>query len=76
MAKNNNNTKYKSKTIALRALTDLAGVNYFTLYRRKVGMYKSDMDPNTKTKLANALVKDIEPFMKDLGFKVRISPIL
>lgn len=66
--------KFNSKIISVRALCELAKVDYFVLYRRKTGVYKTDMKTNVRTRLVNALIKDIEPFINDLGFEVAIKP--
>lgn len=67
--------KFNSKIISLQALSDMAGVNYFTVYRRRYGIYKSDIPLTKRTKLANAIMKDIGPFMNDLGFEIAIKPL-
>lgn len=75
MAKKIAKKYHQSKIISIRQLCKLAGIDYFTIYRRKIAAYKSDLDDNTKTKVANALIKDIAPFLEDLGYDVRITPV-
>ncbi len=67
--------KFKSTVINIRQLAKLAGVSYFVIYRRRQGVVDSILHMDTKTQIANALAKDISPFMKDLGFEVKISPL-
>ena len=66
-------SKFQSTVISIRQLAKLAGINYFSLYMRKKGEYKSELSADVKTKIANALVKDITPFLNDLGFDVDIT---
>jgi hypothetical protein len=65
--------KFKSSIINIKQLCRLAKINYFSLYMRQRGEYKSDLSLDKKTKVVNALVKDIEPFIRDLGFDVTIT---
>lgn len=67
--------KFKSSIISLQALAKLSGVNYYTVYRRRFGIYKKDMKLTQRTKLANAIMKDIGPFINDLGFEISIKPL-
>lgn len=69
------NKKFQSTVISLRRLAELAKINYFVIYRRRTGAYKSDIQPNDKTRIANALIKDIAPFLSDLGYDVTIKPL-
>ena len=74
MAKASKKLPFQSKIIKLSALSRLSGVHYMRVYRRKTGFHKSDIDLDDRTKLVNALVKDLKPFMDSLGFEMAISP--
>lgn len=65
--------KFQSSVISLKQLCALAKVNYFSVYQRKSGKYKSELSLDLKTKVANALIKDITPFLIDLGFDVSLT---
>ena len=65
---------FQSKTIKLIQLAELANIKYSELYNRKTGLYKRQLMANEKTRIANALVKDIKSFMDDLGYEVTIHP--
>lgn len=52
----------------------MAGINYFQIYHRRFGLYTSEMKLQVRTKVANALIRDIEPFLNDLGYDVKITP--
>lgn len=74
-AKKLKEVKFKSKIISLRELCVMAKVNYFTVYRRRFGIYQSPITLVDRTKLANAVMRDIGPFMSDLGFDIAIKPL-
>lgn len=65
--------KFQSKILKIRVLATLAKINYFSLYQRQKGVYKSDLSADGKTKVMNALIKDLEPFINDLGFSIKIT---
>jgi hypothetical protein len=65
--------KFNSEVISVRELAELADVRYYDILRRQNGVYRSELDANTKTKIANALVNDIKSFFADLGYKVSIT---
>lgn len=67
--------KFQSKVISIRPLAKLAGIGYFKLYLRQKGVYKTELKQSEKTKTANALIRDITPFLADLGYDVAISPL-
>lgn len=66
---------YKSSILNIKKLCQLAKISYFSLYMRTKGRYKSDLSLERKTKIVNALIKDITPFVNDLGFDVAITRI-
>ena len=66
--------KFQSSVISIRQLCALANVEYFSLYNRRKGLYKADLDFFVKAKVAEALIRDITPFVRDLGFDVIIRP--
>lgn len=66
-------TQFTSKTINLKALCEKAKINYHRLYWRTKGDPKGQLPLIDRTKVANALVKDITPFLSDLGFDVSIT---
>ena len=74
MAKASKKLPFQSETINLSALCDLAGIHYMKVYRRKTGFHKSDLSLDDRTKLANALVKDLKPFAENLGYELAIHP--
>jgi hypothetical protein len=51
-------------------LAKKAGVPYFQIYRRQTGETKRKLSPNDRTRLFNALLKDVKVIAKDLGFEV------
>lgn len=65
--------KFQSKILKIRVLAVLAKINYFSLYQRQKGVYKSDLSADNKTKVMNALLKDLEPFVNDLGFSIKVT---
>lgn len=66
-------THFKSSIIKVKVLAKLAKINYFSIYMRQRGKYKSELPLEMKTKVVNALIKDITPFVNDLGFEISIS---
>lgn len=67
--------KFRSTVISIRQLTSLARMNYFKLYNRQKGIYTKPLSLDDRTKLLNALIKDISPFVADLGFEITVKPI-
>lgn len=68
--------KIKTNIISLWKLSKAAGINYDKLHRRKLGQVKkSEMEDNDLTKLGNTLMKEVIPFMEELGFEVSIKPL-
>lgn len=63
----------KLKIINLTQLANLSKVSYAKLYFRKNGEIKSELDLNDRTKIVNAIHKEIEPLFSDLGFSVEIN---
>lgn len=63
---------FQSELISLKQLAKLSGINYYAIYRRKQGQYKAPLSLNKRTKMANAIVDDLGPFFKDLGFDMTI----
>ena len=63
---------FQSNLISLKKLASLSGINYYKIYRRKVGIYKKPLNQNQRTKMANVIVADLAPFFKDLGFEMTI----
>jgi len=65
----------KSKLINLKFLAERAGVPYATLNNYKVGRagVKKGIDDAIKTKIANAMSKELNAFLNDLGFTVEIN---
>jgi len=74
MAKAPKKLPFQSKIIKLSALSRLSGVHYMRVYRRKTGFHQSEISLDDRTKLVNALVKDIKPFMDTLGFELSLAP--
>lgn len=63
----------QTELISLRRLCELAKVNYFNIWRRQSGATKTtQIDKDDRAKLANALVKDLNGFVNDLGFEIHI----
>ena len=65
----------KLSLINLTKLAKAAKVNYFKIYFRKNGTTKMELDQNDKTKIVNAIHKDIKPLFEELGFEVTVNPI-
>lgn len=63
---------FHSDLISLLELSKKSGINYYQIYRRKIGHCKTPLTLNKRTKLANAIVDDLAPFFKDLGFDMTI----
>ena len=63
---------FHSDLISLKQLALKSGINYYKIYRRKQGQYKKPLTLNQRTKMANAIVDDMAPFFKDLGFDMSI----
>lgn len=72
MAKPKN--QFICKTINLKALCEMAKINYHRIYWRTQGEPKGQLPLIDRTKVANTLIKDIKPFLADLGFDVDITP--
>jgi hypothetical protein len=66
-------THFKTSIISIKTLAKLAKINYFSLYQRQRGKYKSELPLDMKTKVVNALIKDITPLVNYLGFEITIS---
>lgn len=56
--------------INIRKLSELAKVPYFMIYRWKTGERKRYLPLNVRTKVFNALWKDVKAIAEDLGFEV------
>lgn len=65
----------KSKIISIQYLAKMAGVPYWKIYNRKTGSTERRMDLADRTKLANALQKELMPIFKDLGFTITIQQV-
>jgi len=65
----------KLTLINLSKLSKAAKVNYFKIYFRKNGTTKMELDQNDKTKIVNAIHKDIKPLFEELGFEITVVPI-
>jgi hypothetical protein len=61
---------FNSKLINISKLAQKAGVPYFQIYRRQNGETQKELPPNTRTKLFNALWKEVKDIADDLGFTV------
>lgn len=61
---------FNSKLIKISRLADLAKVPYFQIYRRQNGNTKTELPLNTRTKLFNALWREVKIIANDLGFEV------
>lgn len=59
-----------SKIINIAKLAKAADVSYFQIYRRNNGETSKPLDPKSRTRLFNALMKDVKAFAKELGFEV------
>lgn len=71
----NQATPFKSEIISVTPLCKLAKVDPFKIYRRQKGIYQKPISLNDRTKLMNALLRDIEPFVNDLGFDLKVIPL-
>lgn len=67
--------QFQSELISIKKLTEKADVGYFALYQRQRGLYKKPLPQPWKTKVLNALMKDIIPFVRDLGFEITLRKI-
>lgn len=65
-------TIFHSDMLSLKEIAKKSGINYYQIYRRKIGHCKTPLTLNKRTKMANAIVDDIAPFFKDLGFDMTI----
>lgn len=61
---------FNTKLINISKLAQTAKVPYFQIYRRQNGETKRDLPLNTRTKLFNALWKDVKAIADALGFEV------
>lgn len=66
---------FKSRLINLKVLAQRSGIPYSTLYNYKVGRAgnRNGIDDALKTKIANAIGKELNSFLDDLGFKIDIT---
>jgi hypothetical protein len=60
--------------ISLRTLCSLAGIRYHRVYDNLRGTYSSLTHPE-KTQIVNALYDGLSPFLKRLGFFMKIHPL-
>lgn len=71
--------KFDTEVIKIKTLCKQANIGYFKLYFRKNGQGKnlrqSELSLNDRTDLLNALMKDITPFVNDLGFDLRATAL-
>lgn len=65
----------KFDLLNLLKLSRLSGISYNALYARKIGRSKSDMSLNDRTRVVNAIVKELKPLFKHLGFNLTVSPL-
>lgn len=67
-------TYFTSRLINLRLLSELSGIPYATLNNYRTGRAGTKgLDANIKTKLANAIHKELKVTMGELGFSIEIT---
>lgn len=66
---------FQTKIINLKRLADISGISYNTLYGMKIGRTgkRTPMSAADKTKLANALMKELKITFVDLGFEINLN---
>ena len=66
----------KASVVSLRALCKKAGISHHKVYSNLVGIYGSlNDDPNTSNLLANTFYEEVTPFLKQLGFYIKMYRI-
>ena len=63
---------FQSDIINLKRLAEVSGISYNTLYGMKIGRTgkRTKLSVSDRTKLANALLKELKPTFEELGFEV------
>jgi hypothetical protein len=69
MAKKN----FKTKMINVRELCRVGGVSIFKIYNRRHVKTLKPIDLVDRTKLLNALIKEVTKFSKELGFQISFT---
>ena len=63
-------TKFKTKMINVRELSRVSGVSIHKVYNRRHTRIDKPLDVVDRTKMLNALTKEVVKFSKDLGFDI------
>lgn len=61
------------KLIRLSELSRLTGIPYTKIYFRSNGVVKSALPLKERTKIVNAIFKEIGPLFEDLGFDLKVT---
>ena len=54
-------------------LAEEAGFTYSQLYFRKNGHTKGELELTARTRIVNAIVNQLKPFFRDLGFELTLK---
>lgn len=60
----------KLKILNLTKLAELSKVSYQKIYFRATGYVKEDMTHQDRTRIVNAIYKEIGPLFEELGFEL------
>jgi hypothetical protein len=63
-------TKFKTKMINVRELSKVSGVSIHKIYNRRHTKIEKPLEVVDRTKMLNALTKEVIKFSKDLGFEI------